>query len=67
MSEIDGAEMLAVAAVLPANLTGELGLAFEINGAEDMASILTFDWALARSEKSSFVFGTKYSHSRSSL
>ena len=67
VGEIDGAEMLAITAVLPANLTGKHGLAFEIDSAEEMPSILTLDWALARSEKSSFVLGTKNSHFRSSL
>jgi hypothetical protein len=65
--EIDGAEVLAITAVLPAYFAGKSGLAFEIEGAEDMTPILTFDRALARSEKSSFVFRTKYSHFCSSL
>ena len=67
MREIDGAEMLAVTAVLPANVGGNLSFTFEIDGTEDVTSVLTLNRALARSEKSSFVFRTKYSHSRSSL
>src|SRR6185503_13357229 len=39
----------------------------EVDFAEQVAAILTLDGTLARSEESSFVFGAKYSHFRSSL
>ena len=59
--------MLAVAAVLPKDLSGNAAFAFEVECAEDVTAILTLDWALPRSEKSSLVFGTEYSHFRCSL
>ena len=65
--KIDRAEMFAVTAVLPLQFDGRRGLAFEIDCAEKVAAILTFDRTLSRSEKSSFVLGTEYSHVRSSL
>jgi hypothetical protein len=65
--KIDGAEMLAVTAVLPLQFDRRRGLAFEIDGAEQVAAILALDGTLSRSEKSSFVFGTENSHIRSSL
>jgi len=65
--EIYGAEVFAIAAVLPLELDGSVGLTFEVDLAQQMAAILTLDGTLARSEESSFVFGAKYSHFRSSL
>ena len=65
--KVDGAEMLAITAVLPLQFDGRRGLTFEIDGAEEVAAILTLNGTLSRSEKSSFVFGTKNSHVRSSL
>jgi len=65
--EIDGAEVFAIAAVLPLELDGSVGLTFEVDIAQQMAAILTLDGTLARSEESSLVFGAKYSHFRSSL
>ena len=59
--------MFAVAAVLPLELDGSVGLTLEVDLAEQVAAILTLDRTLARSEESSFVFGAKYSHFRSSL
>jgi hypothetical protein len=65
--EIDGAEVFAVTAVLPLQFNRRRRLTFEIDGAEQVAAILTLDGTLSRSEKSSFVLGTEYSHFRSSL
>jgi hypothetical protein len=65
--EVDGAEVFAIAAVLPLEFDRSVGLTFEVDLAEQMAAILTLDGILARSEESSFVFGAKYSHFRSSL
>jgi hypothetical protein len=65
--EIDGAEVFAIAAVLPLEFDWSVGLTFEVDLAEQMAAILTLDGILPRSKKSSFVFGAKYSHFRSSL
>ncbi|HVI70202.1 MAG TPA: hypothetical protein VM656_01790 [Pyrinomonadaceae bacterium] len=65
--EIHGAEVLAVAAVLPLDFDGSFGLTFEVNLSEQVAAIFTLDWTLARSEKSTFVFRAEYSHFRSSL
>jgi hypothetical protein len=65
--EVDGAEVFAIAAVLPLELDRSVGLPFEVDLAQQMAAILTLDRALARSEKSSLVFRAKYSHFRSSL
>jgi hypothetical protein len=65
--EIHRAEVFAVTAVLPPNLNGTFALAFEIKFAQEVAAILTLDWALPRSEEASFVLGTEYSHFRSSL
>jgi hypothetical protein len=65
--EIDGAKVFAVTAVLPLQFGRGRSLAFEIDGAEQVAAILTLDGTLSRSEKSSFVLGTEYSHFRSSL
>jgi hypothetical protein len=59
--------VLAVAAVLPKGLLVNAAFAFEVECAEDVAAILTLDRALARSEESSFVLGTEYSHFRCSL
>jgi hypothetical protein len=59
--------VLAVAAVLPKDLSRDAGFALEVECAEDMSSIFTLDGALARSEESSFVLGTEYSHFRCSL
>ena len=64
--EVDRSEVLAVAAVLPEGLRGAT-FTIEVKGAKDVASILTFDGVLARSEESSLVFGTKYCHVRCSL
>jgi hypothetical protein len=58
--------VLAVAAVLPMKLES-LSFAGEIELAEHMPTVLTLDRALARGEEASLVFGTKYSHGRSSL
>ena len=60
--EIDGAEMFAVTAVLPLQFNRRRRLTFEIDGAEQVAAILTLDGTLPRSEESSFVFRAKYSH-----
>ena len=65
--KIDRAEMFAVTAELPLQFDRRRGLAFEIDGAEEVAAILTLDGTLSRSEKSSLVFGTENSHVRSSL
>jgi len=63
--EVDQREVLAVAAVLPLKLEG-LSFAGEIELAEHVPTILTLDGALAGGEKASLVFGTEYSHGRSS-
>jgi hypothetical protein len=65
--EIYRAEVFAIAAVLPLELDRGFSLTLEVDLAEQVAAILTLDGTLARSEKSSFVFGAKYSHFRSSL
>ena len=65
--EIYGAEVFAIAAILPVEFDRSIGLTFEVNLAEQVAAILTLDGILARSEESSFVFRAEYSHFRSSL
>ena len=65
--EIKGAKMLAVAAVLPLDFNQRLALTFEIQLAQNVALIFTFDRSLPRTEESSFVLGTEYSHFRRSL
>jgi hypothetical protein len=65
--KIDGAEVFAVTAILPLQFDRRRSLAFKIDGAEEVTAILTLDGTLSRSEKSSFVFRTEYSHFRSSL
>jgi hypothetical protein len=65
--EVYGAEVFAIAAVLPVEFDRSVGLTFEVDLAEQVAAILTLDGILARSEESSFVFRAEYSHFRSSL
>ena len=65
--ELHRAEVFAVAAVLPLEFDGRFGLALEVDLTQQMASILTLDGTLARSEEPSFVFRTEYSHFSSSL
>jgi hypothetical protein len=65
--EIYGAEVFAIAAVLPVEFDRSVGLTFKVDLAEQVAAILTLDGILARSEESSFVFRAEYSHFRSSL
>jgi len=65
--EIHGAEVLAVAAILPLQFDRRLRLALKVDLAEKVTAIFTLDGTLARGEKSSFVFGAKYSHVASSL
>ena len=65
--EIDGAEVFAVAAVLPLDFYWRLGLALKVDFTEQVAPVLTLDGALPRSEESSLVFRAEYSHFRSSL
>jgi len=65
--EVYGAEVLAVAAVLPLDLDWSFGLTFEVNLTQQVTAITTLDGTLPRSEKSSFVFRAEYSHFRSSL
>ena len=65
--EIDGAEVFAVAAVLPLELDWRPGLALEVDLTQQVAPVLTLDGTLPRSKESSFVFRTEYSHFRSSL
>jgi hypothetical protein len=65
--EVYGAEVLAVAAVLPLDLDWSFGLTFEVNLTQQVTAIITLDGTLPRSEKSSFVFRAEYSHFRSSL
>jgi hypothetical protein len=65
--EIYRAEVLAVAAILPLDFDRGLGLTLEVNLTEDVAAIFTLDGTLPRSEESSLVFRTEYSHFRSSL
>jgi hypothetical protein len=67
MFEIYRAKVLAVAAVLPLNLNLSLGLAGEIQLAQYVTFVFTLDGRLPRSEESSFVLATKYSHFRYSL
>jgi hypothetical protein len=65
--EIYGAKVFAIAAILPMELDRSVGLTLEVDLAQQVTAILTLDGTLARSEESSFVFGAKYSHFRSSL
>jgi hypothetical protein len=65
--EIYGAEVFAIAAVLPVEFDRSVGLTFKVDLAEQVAAILALDGILARSEESSFVFRAEYSHFRSSL
>ena len=65
--ETDGTEVLAVTTVLPLEFDWRLRLAFEIDLAEKVTAVFTLNGTLARGEKSSFVFGAKYSHVGSSL
>jgi hypothetical protein len=59
--------MLAVAAVLPKDFGRNAAFTFEVERAQDVTTILTLDWALPRSEETSFVFWTENSHFRGSL
>jgi hypothetical protein len=59
--------VLAVAAVLPKHLGRSAAFALEVERAQDVTTILTLDRALPRSEETSFVFRTEYSHFRGSL
>jgi hypothetical protein len=59
--------MFAVTTELPLQFDGSGGLAFKVDLAENVTSVFTLDGTLPRSEKSSFVFGAKYSHFGSSL
>jgi hypothetical protein len=61
------AKMLAVAAVLPTKFRSRMVFTLEIQLAQDMIAISTPDGVLPRSEKSSFMFRTEYSHFRCSL
>jgi len=65
--DIYRAKMLAVAAVLPLKLNRSFELAVEIQLAQYVTFIFTFDGRLPRSEESFFVLGTKYSHFRYSI
>jgi hypothetical protein len=65
--EVDRAEVFAVATVLPLDFGGRMGLAFEVDLAQQVVAIFTLDGTLARSEESSFVFGAENSHVGSSL
>ena len=67
LSETHGAKMFTVAAIFPEDLSGRFGLAFEIQLAQYVTSILTLDGTLPRSEKSSLVLRAEYSHFRCSL
>ena len=59
--------MLTVTAILPLQVDRSRGLALEIDIAEKVSAVLTLDWILPGCEESFFVFGTEYSHFRSSL
>jgi len=65
--EIYGAKMLAVAAVLPLKFNRSFGLTFKIQLAQYVTFIVALDRSLPRSEESSFVLWTEYSHFRCSL
>jgi len=65
--KMDRAKVFAVTAVLPEGFDRRPALAFEVDVAEEVAAVFTPDGTLPRSEKSSFVFGAKYSHFCSSL
>src|SRR6476646_9334985 len=65
--KIDGAEVFAVAAILPTNLDGKSGLTFKIDCAENVTAVFTFDRVLGRSDETATVFGAKYSHFGGSL
>jgi hypothetical protein len=65
--KVDRAEVFAIAAVLPLEFDRSVGLTFKVDLAEQVTAIFTLDRTLPRSEKTSFVFGAKYSHFRSSL
>ena len=65
--EVSGAEVLAVAAVLPLQVDRRHRLAFEVDLAEKVSAVLTLDWVLSRSKKTSFVFRTENSHISGSL
>jgi hypothetical protein len=65
--EVDRAKVLAVAAVLPKDLGRNAAFTFEIDVAQNVTTILARDWALPRSEETSLVFWTEYSHVRGSL
>ena len=65
--EVDRAEVFAVTAKLPLQIDRCYSLTFEVDLAEKVTPVLTFDGALSRSEKSSFVLGAEYSHFRGSL
>ena len=65
--KIDGAEVLAIAAILPPELRRGYRPAFKIDLAEQVTAIFTLDGTLSRSEESSFVFGAEYSHFGCSL
>jgi hypothetical protein len=65
--EVYRAEVFAVATVLPLDCDWRFALAFKVNLPEEVAAVFTLNGTLPRGEESSFVFGAKYSHFRSSL
>jgi hypothetical protein len=65
--KVSQAEVLAVTAKLPLQVDRSRGLTFEVDIAEKVSAVLTLDGILPGCEESFFVFGTEYSHFRSSL
>jgi len=65
--KIHDAKMFAVAAILPLKIVRGISRAFEIDLAKNVATIFTFDGALARSEEALLMFTTEYSHCYISL
>src|SRR3982751_4148329 len=59
--------MFAVTAVLPLQFNRSHSLAFEVEDSEKVTAVVTLDGTLSRSEESSFVLRTEYSHLGSSL
>jgi hypothetical protein len=67
LTESYRAKVFAVAAVLPLKLKGKFSLTLEVQFAQQVTFIRTFDGTLPGSQESSFVLGTEYSHFRCSL
>jgi len=59
---MDDTKVFAVTAVLPLKIVSSIGFAVEVEFADDVPAILTFDGTLSGSEEALLMFATEYSH-----